>query len=284
MLSHLLLDVDGVIVGSKPGHNSPTPNEKVCNALREVRERGVTVSFCTGKPLFSLRKVIDRVGVGGVHISDGGAQVYDANMHKLIASHTMAESLLLRLLEAYHRIKAHLEFYTPERYTIRWQDVSTASDQHWKALDFGPQVIDNAADFIRAEPIVKLVVVASDASEKPAIEKIYQPFAEEAHLYWGIHPSILPLEFAVLTNIEVSKKNAAVELEKSFSGSFESTLGAGDGTDDWEFMQLCKYKVALGNATDELKQLVAADRNGFITPDVDEDGMIDALRHFKLVS
>lgn len=62
-------------------------------------------------------------------------------------------------------------------------------------------------------------------------------------------------------------------------------LGVGDLIMDWEFIKLCKYAAAVGNATDELKDLVKTREGGnfFIGPSVDENGLLEIFKYFKLI-
>ncbi len=58
----------------------------------------------------------------------------------------------------------------------------------------------------------------------------------------------------------------------------EETMAFGDGENDIEMLKFAGIGVAMGNATDEVKE--AAD---YVTESVDEDGIANALRHFGLI-
>jgi hydroxymethylpyrimidine pyrophosphatase-like HAD family hydrolase len=62
-------------------------------------------------------------------------------------------------------------------------------------------------------------------------------------------------------------------------------LGVGDTTGDWKFMQLCHYAAAMGNASNELKELVETkgEDNFFIAPHVDNNGILEVFKHFSLL-
>ena len=55
-------------------------------------------------------------------------------------------------------------------------------------------------------------------------------------------------------------------------------MAFGDGGNDIAMLQHAGVGVAMGNAMDEVKK--AAD---FVTTSVDEDGIVNALRHFGLL-
>ena len=104
-------------------------------------------------------------------------------------------------------------------------------------------------------------------------------------LSWGIHPVALPLQFGIVTAKGISKKNAAEEIVKNADISFNEVLGVGDSKSDWQFIQLCRYGSAMGNASEELKELVLSKGKdfSFIAPSVDENGILDVFKNFNLV-
>ncbi len=59
----IILDVDGVIVGEKIGFNSPNPHIDVISKLKELRNKGISISLCTAKPHFSIGTIIKDAGL-----------------------------------------------------------------------------------------------------------------------------------------------------------------------------------------------------------------------------
>jgi hydroxymethylpyrimidine pyrophosphatase-like HAD family hydrolase len=58
----------------------------------------------------------------------------------------------------------------------------------------------------------------------------------------------------------------------------EEAIAFGDSDNDLDMLQAVQIAVAMGNACDEAKQ--CAD---YITTDVDDDGIWNALKHFELI-
>jgi len=83
----------------------------------------------------------------------------------------------------------------------------------------------------------------------------------------------------------ISKKNAWEEIINNMNLTFKNVLGVGDSTDDWQFIQLCKYGAAMENASEELKKLVLSKGKEFsyVGPSVDKNGIIDIFKHFKIL-
>lgn len=55
-------------------------------------------------------------------------------------------------------------------------------------------------------------------------------------------------------------------------------MAFGDGENDIEMLQAVKYGIAMGNANYSLKQIAE-----FVTLDVDNDGIVHALKKYNLL-
>ena len=55
-------------------------------------------------------------------------------------------------------------------------------------------------------------------------------------------------------------------------------MGIGDGENDIGMLQHCAIGIAMGNAADNTKK--SAD---YVTDDIDEDGVYNALKHYGLI-
>jgi hydroxymethylpyrimidine pyrophosphatase-like HAD family hydrolase len=60
--------------------------------------------------------------------------------------------------------------------------------------------------------------------------------------------------------------------------SKEDVIAFGDGPNDFEMIEFAGTGVAMGNASDDLKELA-----DYITDAVNEDGVYNGMRHFGLI-
>ncbi len=86
-------------------------------------------------------------------------------------------------------------------------------------------------------------------------------------------------EFTDITSCEADKGKGiqAIARHKGFDPA--RTIAFGDGGNDLSMILQAGIGVAMGNATPELKQ-----HADYITTSVDEDGILNALQHFNLIS
>ena len=84
--------------------------------------------------------------------------------------------------------------------------------------------------------------------------------------------------FADIIHRNISKANGLEEIAKALDLQHEETMAFGDGGNDIPILHKAGIGVAMGNASDDVK--AQAD---YITTSVDEDGVWNALRQFKLI-
>ena len=84
-------------------------------------------------------------------------------------------------------------------------------------------------------------------------------------------------EFTDITAREADKGNGIQAIARFKGFDPAHTIAFGDGGNDLSMILQAGIGVAMGNATPELKQ-----HADYITTSVDEDGILNALKHFNL--
>jgi len=282
MIKGIILDVDGVIIGEKTGFNFPDPHPEVINKLKQIRQRGIPVALCTAKPAFAIKQIIIEMSLDNYHIADGGGIILNPVQNKVVKQSLIDSKLVKQIIEFFLNKDVYVEYYTLDNYVIQKNQVSSTTEKHTPVLLQDPVIVKSLADESQKAEITKIMLVAKDEQNKQKIIKLLKPFEAKLNIYWGVHPSALPLQFGVLTAPGVSKKQGAIEISKNINVPFKNMLGVGDTKGDWAFIELCQYGAAMGNASDELKQLVKSkgDKYSYVGPDVNENGVIEILDFF----
>jgi len=133
--------------------------------------------------------------------------------------------------------------------------------------------------------ITKIFLIALNEEHKRRVDSIFAFYKNKVSFSWGVHPVALPLQIGIITALNSTKKEAAEEVTKNLNIKFENVLGIGDSTSDWNYMQLCSYVATVFNGSKELKELVKTKGEGkhFIAPHVDENGILEVFKYFKLL-
>jgi hydroxymethylpyrimidine pyrophosphatase-like HAD family hydrolase len=278
----IILDVDGVITGSKYGYNSPEPNIEVSKKIVELNDSGIPVMLNTGKPGFGIESMVIKMRLDNYHASDGGGLVHnwisDETLEKNIIDSKLSNKLIKRFVEE----RIQFEINTKKDFYIYSELDHSASYEHAKVIMREPKVIDDIYSVLSNEDVTKILAIAEDESQMPLIERIFkEEIGSDLNLNWGIHPSTMPLRYGVITKAGKTKGTAAEAMIKDLAISFENTLGVGDSMHDWDFIKKCGYKATLLNGSDEVKSKIK-EHHGLIGGDVDENGILDIFNKLGL--
>ena len=284
MIKAIILDVDGVIVGEKIGFNSPYPHPDVINRLKSIKQKGISISLCTAKPHYSIQKIIDDAGLNNLHVTNGGGVVIDPIDNIMLKKHIIDKEQSKKVIKQYLDNNVYIEFYSVDEYFIQESQRSGLTKTHIHTLQRDPHIVSSLVDGSQKQDIVKIMPIAKNEDDKKRLIELFEPFKNDLTLSWGIHPIALPHLFGIITAKGISKKQAALEIANSIRVKPEEMLGVGDSTSDWQFIETCGYAGAMGNASEELKQLVCSKgkENSFIGKSVDENGILDIFNYLSL--
>ncbi|MBQ9659045.1 MAG: HAD-IIB family hydrolase [Clostridia bacterium] len=278
----IILDVDGVIVGEKIGFNSPNPHLDVINKLKELRNKGIPISLCTAKPHFSIGLIINDAGLDNYHITDGGGVIINPITKSIVKKHIIDKELAKRVLRMCIDNNIYTEFYTVDNYYIQEDQECDITPKHIHILQAKPVKLTDVVEESANYEITKIMPIARDEEDQERVKELYNNLNINLTLSWGIHPVANPLKFGIITAPGISKKQGAIEISKNMNVPLENILAVGDSTSDWQFIELCGYASAMGNASKELKKLVVEKKEGhyYIGNSVDENGIIEILNFF----
>ena len=280
----IILDVDGVIVGEKIGFNSPNPHIDVINKLRKIRNKGISISLCTAKPHFSIGKIIKEAELNNYHIADGGSVIINPIDNTIVKKHIMDKNKVKDILEMYIDNNVYTEFYTVDNYFIQETQKCDITPKHIHILQDNPVILKDIANESLKYDVTKIMPIALDEEDKNRVTELFEKKMNTGlTLSWGIHPVANPLKFGIITAPGISKKQGAIEIANNMNVPLENILAVGDSTSDWQFIELCGYGAAMGNASEKLKEYVKTKQEGhfYIGGDVDENGIIKILNYFE---
>lgn len=285
MIRGIILDIDGVIVGEKIGFNSPHPHADVLKRLKEIRSKGVSITLCTAKPYYAIPEIIKGAHLNNPHITDAGAVIIDPIDNVIVEKHVIEKELASEVLAFCIKNNVYVEFYTVDNYFIQQSQVSDITEKHKHILQQDPTIVSSLPNESLHQDITKIMPIALNEEDKKRVDILLSSYRGKLSISWGLHPVALPLQFAILTTLGSSKKEGVESVIKNIGISFEETLGVGDSTSDWNFMQLCGYAATVENGSNELKDLIKTKGEGkyYIGKSVDENGILDVFDYFTNV-
>ena len=247
----IILDIDGVLIGQKNGFNFPQPNSKVIEALKNIKTKGIVVSLCTAKPYFSIENIVQSAKLDNQHITNGGSLTIDPINNAIAKCHNINPKVASRIISDFIENNVYVEFYTKEDYFIQKSQVSRITKRHTEILKRKPRIVSSLTKNTAKSAVIEIMAVAKNEIDKERLSKIFKPYNKDLILSWGIHPIALPLQFGIITSKGISKESGAKDIANYYNISFNKILGVGDTASDWQFIQLCGYAAAMGNASNE---------------------------------
>lgn len=244
----IIIDCDGTIIGA-----SQEMRPRVREALLKARSR-VKISFCTGRPYKWVVAIAQEFGLDTLHVAEGGARVVSSEggvkWEKLIPAD--AVQIILAMAQK-------------DDFSVGAQ-VSGEDDLEWKSPS-------------RVEPMSHLFLWAYER------ERVERLIGEMRNRVPHVHVVLSQFKFkneplrwlADITAAGANKQHALLHLAELEGLDLKNFMGIGDGYNDYPFLLACGYKVAMGNAPKELKDIA-----DYVAPSIEEDGVAEAIERFIL--
>ena len=282
MVKGIILDVDGVIVGDKPGVNFPFPNSNVIEALFRLHQKGMPIILCTAKFGYAIIEIIENAALNNPHVTDGGALIINPLEGEIIIEHLINKEEVANVVVKCLENNIYTELYTAEDYFLQKDQQSEFTYRRTELLSKAPILVDSFLNIAANEDIIKVICFARKDHEVEVVSNLAKEFGNRINFIWSAHPFLPGVRSGVITAPGVSKANAVREALESLSLTFDEMLGVGDSLADWNFMQYCKYAATLENGDEKLKELIRekGDGNYLIAPHINENGIFEILKYF----
>lgn len=257
MIKAIFFDIDGTLISFKTHQVS----SQTLEALHSVKQKGIKVFIATGRH----RLEIDRFNgfeFDGYVTMNGQ---YCFNSEKKIIYKNPIEKQAVEAIIYLSQMteEAHMFFEENNIYLNRHNEkVKKVLDE----INVSNLKIEDLSHFLEKEifQIVSFVTV----EEEEEVKKLL-PSCEITR--W--HPLFMDI------NPKGGNKKAGIQkMLEYYNISPDEMMAVGDGENDISMLKLAKYSVAMGNASDQVKAYAK-----YITSDVDNEGVLKALKHFEIL-
>lgn len=244
----LLLDVDGT---TAPSRFDSVPSAVVAEAVKAAQKH-IHVALATGRGLKAAGPIIHALDLHGPSVLEGGAEIVDLTHKKVLSSQFLSvESMREAFIIA-----------QPFGY-----DIYTHDDNYTTPIQSPEQF---------TKPAPKLYIDAVSSKDLPVMLEALSGVKEAV-----AHPTTSWSEGDVSdihVNHELATKRHGVEKLIALLGcSKDEVIAVGDGYNDIPLLEAAGFKVAMGNAPDEIKAIA-----DFVAPSLDDDGVAAVIEKFIL--
>ena len=252
----VFVDLDGTLKNN---------NQKISIRNKEIIEKlfdiGILVVFTTGRKLNYTISLSKQFSASNYVISSNGAEIYNYFNKKIIYNSIISNEVLIKLNEL---IKKYNLFF-----------IANCLLKSYTNKDFGDpgKKIINSLEDIFDEKISQLIVESYDIESMKKFKKelINIPNIKISNKSRNPKDSNKIL-FYDITNKDVSKGNAIKILCDYLKIDINKTMAIGDSDNDIEMLQVSNVKIAMSNATDNLKKVA-----NFVTLSNDQEGVAVVL-------
>lgn len=274
MVKAIFFDIDGTLV-SFTTHRIPP---KVLWALQTLRRKGCLLFISSGRQRVSMDNLSGFEFDG--YVSVNGAVCLVGKEHS--CSHALTVSVAGHDYGAIHLapmsrsdVMAHVSYCSGHALscaaiafdTWRMNARTAVSDEIFSLIRLqSPPEVD-LERFVMDNDIYQLISFITASCEGEVLSQMPSSHLER----W--HPA-----FADIIRKGISKKVGIERMLEHFGIAPDECMAFGDGGNDIEMLRYIPQSVAMGNASQQVKDCAS-----YVTGHVDDDGVFNALNHFGLV-
>lgn len=270
----IALDMDGTLLTSEK-----TLSEENKRALEKCIEKGIYIVPATGRTTVGIPDFVKNIPGVRYGITTNGAVLADMETGETLDERLLSPEQVIRILELLDR---HNAMYDPY---IKGRGISEERfyDHMEKYGLYGPMkelvkqtrdVVPNIIEYVKERqlPAEKVNSFFGDLEEREIVKKELEQL-----------PGII-VTAALAFNLEINSEDATkgkglLRLAEYLGIKQEETMAFGDGGNDISMLQAAGIGVAMGNASESVKE--SAD---YVTSGNDESGVAAAICHFLDIS
>ena len=252
MYKALITDLDGTAV--KISSDGSDVDGITSYAVKLAQQRGAKLACATGREWELAQPVIERFGFISPCIIEGGTRIVEPATGETLWEKYLAADIPMDILAIFQR--------EAESGTLMISADTTRQPLH--AVDVVPDRLRFMYLLAVSEQVATRICNVINVS---GVAIAHMTPSWDGGGLVDIH----------VTHVEATKEHAIQIWQEMERVSKEETIGLGDSGNDLPIFQSAGFKVAVENATPELKQLA-----DYIAPSVDEDGLAHVIDRFLL--
>ncbi|MDR2358398.1 MAG: Cof-type HAD-IIB family hydrolase [Prevotellaceae bacterium] len=257
MIKAIFFDIDGTLVSFKTHTVAPA----VVAALHKLRKQGIKIFVASGRHQCTMDH-LSAIPFDGYVTLNGGMCIA---RKRIIYKHRIPATDIATLLD-YLSMEERFPCVFVHEHDQSMTYKNATVEKVFAQIAFRDPPIRPVASIWRSA--VYQVLGFFNAAQEHRLMRLLPHCAATR---W--HPL-----FADIIPAGSNKWIGITKMIMHFGISSKETMAFGDGGNDIEMLQNVQFGVAMGNASDDVQQAA-----GYVTATVDDDGVVQALRKFKLI-
>lgn len=259
MYQAVFIDIDKTLLNS-----SGKITKNTILAIQKAKEKGIKIIIISGRSRMSAIQF--KEFSSGYMVNCNGADIYDCENNEVLFQSVIEPKFCKDLYQ----------IAEDENFVIKLDfGLSRVVNNPEYLEDYEIELSENIDEFLMKNKVVQIAICHENLEK---IEKLKEHINWNTNLkvinqfIWEVNGKVM--HSLHITNTGVSKGNAMVGLCKFLKIDLSQTVAIGDKANDISMLQMAGLGVAMGNATEEVKQIA-----DFITTSNEEDGVAKVLEN-----
>jgi 5-amino-6-(5-phospho-D-ribitylamino)uracil phosphatase len=231
-------------------------SENSITIINDLIKKGMLFSVATARSIASVKPILKDIAVSVPVILMNGVCIYDLNQGKFIKIETLSEKsidALMGIIQANH-LKGFVYAIKDGVMSVYYEDLSTPALQgfYQERVDRYQKKFTQVDSFssLAGEPIIYFSLL----DYKENLEPIYHQLEEIPDLSCVLYKDNYSPDYWYLEiHSKTASKYHAVQYLRSYL-NVDSIVCFGDNRNDFPLFEAGDYKIAVGNAIEELKE------------------------------
>lgn len=263
MIKMLVLDIDGTIF-----KKDYTATERLKRTLLNLTNNCIKVVLCTGRMYAATKSIAEELKLTTPVICyQGGLIKHIVGKEETLLEKSMPVDLAREVVRCLKDKNVFFNLYINDELLV--EKDSYLIQQYVDARNISYKVIGDS-EKLNFVGLNKILAIDDDTELiKSLQEELSCKFKNQLYVVRSTS------RFCEFSNIEATKGNAVRFLAEKWGIKKEEIMACGDNDNDIEMLLAAGVKIAMGNATDALKNVA-----DFVTKSVDEDGVPYAVSKY----
>ncbi len=243
----IICDVDGTLI---PNRRDGMPSKKIIEAVNKASDK-IFIGIATARSYWQIAHILDVFKFSAPCIITGGAQIIDPKTRKTYVERNISKEDINQIAKIAEDMQIGLTVANREG-----EFVYKKNNLPDKPLD----VYSSSVNLEKADAFIKKISNISTISSHKASA-------------WEDNTKLC----VTISNPKSSKQDSLLEVAHMLNIKTSEIIGVGEGYNDFSFLMACGFKVAMGNAIEDVKAIA-----DYVAPSVDDDGVADVIEKFVL--
>lgn len=253
----LVCDYDGTLVDDNKNVSKAT-----LDSINGFIERGGIFVVCTGRMTSGIDYLLKGFGLNCLLASFNGAELVDLKTDKVLYRYPIDNKTCIEVFKFLENYKdLNVQCYPGRVFMAREENEWTK----WYSKVMKTEVVikNPVSEYLEESKASSNKILVFDDSKK--LDRVFLPLKEKFSNLEVIRSNDVQIDINLKN---VNKGTACENIAKYFSLSVDDVLAVGDAGNDIPMLKSAGFSVAMGNASDEVKNLCDA-----VTKDNNSDGI-----------